>query len=116
MKPYIESREGAKYEFARLTRKQKINIQSKMQEMSEEKLSIEKLEDVIYTLLKYSYPDVTREQFEDILDYNEEEYGFEETYEMLGYIIEDVFTQAGGEISKKENPYLVAKRMERQNK
>ena len=50
---------------------------------------------------------MTKETFDDILDYNVEQYGFVETYEMLGYLVEDVFMSEGG---KKPNPYLEAKR------
>ena len=68
---------------------------------------INNLEKVVKMILQYNYPSLTDEEYEDILDYNEEVYGFQELYEMLGYILEDVFTQASG---GKTNPYLEEKR------
>ena len=104
---YILGRNEVRYELKPLTRRQKIEFAKLMKESKKE--DFEKIEEFAYTLLKFNYPEVTKETFEDILDYNAETYGFEETYEMLGYIIEDVFTQVGG---KKPNPYLEAKREE----
>lgn len=115
MKPYIENKNGVKFEFNTLTRRQKIEIQKEISKVGDENQNVELLEGVIYKLLSFN-TNITKEEFEEILDYNVETYGFNETYEMLGYIIEDVFTQVGGEISKKENPYLQHKRMTQQNK
>lgn len=114
MKPYIENREGVKYEFTPLTRRQRINIQSDIEKLTETK-DIQMIENLVYKVLKFEHTELTKEQFDDMLDFNVEEYGFNETYEMLGYIIEDVFTQVGGETSKKENPYLQSKRVAHQN-
>lgn len=113
MKPYIEDRNGIKYEFNFLNRKQKVIISKLMNNLGEEK-GVEEIENIVFTLLKFNYSNMTRETYEDILDYNEETYGFGELYEMLGYIIEDVFTLVGGETPKKENPYLQMKREQKQ--
>ena len=111
MKPYIENREGVKFEFNALTRKQRIAIQKAVSDLGENK-EIELIEKLVYDLLSFNN-DLSLEEYDDILDYNVETYGFNETYEMLGYIIEDVFTQVGGETVKKENPYLLHKREKR---
>lgn len=117
MKPYIEDRLGNVYNFKALNRKQKVLFSSKLEVLKEKvgEDSIKSLEDLVYSLLVVNYPIVTKEQFEDILDYNAETYGFAETYEILGYIIEDVFTQADGDTTmpKAVNPYLQAKREEK---
>ena len=107
MIPYIENRDGVKYEFKSLTRKQKINVQKLTSNMNKD--SIEEIDNLTYEILKYNYPELTKEQFDDILDYNEETYGFKELYEMMGYILEDVFTQVGGNTTRV-NPYLQYKR------
>lgn len=107
MKPYIETRNGVKYEFNSLTRKQRVIFTQKFKNIGDK--DIEVIEDLVFSLLKFNNPNITQEEYEDILDYNEELYGFAELYEMLGYIIEDVFTQVGTE-AKKVNPYLQAKR------
>lgn len=111
MKPYIETRIGNKYEFSNLTRKQRILLQKEL-EKKENNQNLEFIEDLIYTLLSFNY-NLTKEEYEDVLDYNVETYGFNETYEMLTFIIEDVFTQVGGDTQKKVNPYLQSKREEK---
>ena len=108
MKPYIEKRDGSLIEFNSLTRKQRIELQKEISKVEDNK-DIEFVENLVYKLLTFNN-ELTKEEFDDILDYNAEVYGFNETYEMLGYIIEDVFTQVGGENLKKENPYLQHKR------
>lgn len=108
MKPYLENRVGTKYEISRITRRQKIEVQKMLLSSEEDTTAkINNLEKVVKMILQYNYPSLTDEEYEDILDYNEEVYGFQELYEMLGYILEDVFTQASG---GKTNPYLEEKR------
>lgn len=108
MKPYIENRKGEKLEFNRLNRKQKIKISKLLGKMQNGIEDVEEVENAFYEVLKFNYPEIEREEFEDILDFMEEEYGFTELYETLGCILTDVFTQVGGE--KKVNPYLQMKR------
>ena len=102
---YILGRNERRYELKSLSRRQKIELSNLMKNDNRE--GFEKIENVFYTILKFSYPELNKEEFEDILDYNDECYGFEETYEMINYLIEDVFMSVGG---KKPNPYLEAKR------
>lgn len=109
---YILGREEKRYDFKSLNRRQKIEFTKLLKDS--DKQDFEKVEEYVYTLLKFNYPQITKDEFEDILDYNVDTFGFEETYEMLGYIIEDVFTQVGGD--KKPNPYLEAKREEHKAK
>ena len=103
--PNILGRNGETYELKSLTRRQRIEF-TKIQK-EETKEDFERIENMFYTILQFSYPEMTKETFDDILDYNVEQYGFVETYEMLGYLVEDVFMSEGG---KKPNPYLEAKR------
>lgn len=106
---YIEDRNFIKYEFKKLTRRQKIETTKLVQKIGHD---FEGLEEIAFKLLQYNYPELTKEKYEDILDYNVERYGFNELYEMLGYIINDVFSQVGGE-AKEVHPYLQKKREEK---
>lgn len=106
MRPYIEDREGNKYEFRRLTRREKLNLvknASEIEKASDEK-KIELTDELLYTILQ-TVSSVDHEKFEDMLDYNEEIYGFQQVIELETKIIEWVFTQAGGE-AIKVHPYL----------
>lgn len=105
MKPFIEDRNYNKYEFEKLTRRQKIKVARYFKWISNENL--EEIENAFFELMKVEFNDLTREIYEDILDFNEEVYGFESLYELMGAIIEDVFTQVGGE-TKPVHPYLQA--------
>lgn len=111
MELFIFGRNGERYELKILNRKQKIEIHNLMKDSQEE--NFEKIESLFYTLLKFNNPNLSKEEFEDILDYNCETYGFEETYEMVSYLIEDVFTAKGGD--KIPNPYLMKKKEEKKN-
>ena len=106
MRPYIEDREGNKYEFRRLTRREKINLVKNAREIEEasDDKKIELTDELLYTILQ-TVSSVDHEKFEDILDYNEEIYGFEQVIELETAIISWVFTQAGGE-TIKVHPYL----------
>lgn len=108
MKPYIENRKGEKLEFNVLSRKQKILVSKLLGKMQNGIEDVEEIGKVFYEVLKFNHPQISEEEYEDILDYMEEEYGFAELYEMIGYILTDVFTQVGGD--KKINPYLQMKR------
>lgn len=103
--PYILGRNGERYELKSLSRKQRIEFAKLSKDNGKE--DFDRIEELFLTLLRFSHPNLTNEQYEDILDYNVDEFGFAETYEMLGYLIEDVFMSEGG---KKPNPYLEAKR------
>lgn len=112
-KAYLEDRNGTKWEINSINRKQKIQIQKSMMAISTlgDTEKFEKLEEIMKQIFLFNYPNATDEEFEDILDYNAETYGFGELYEMIGYIIEDVFTQASG--VAKTNPYLEEKRKQK---
>lgn len=112
-KAYLEDRNGTKWEFNSINRKQKIQIQKTLMRMSslDETEKLEKLEEIMKQIFLFNYPNLTDEEFEDILDYNAEAYGFGELYEMIGYILEDVFMQASG--VAKTNPYLEEKRKQK---
>lgn len=108
MELFIEGRNGLRYELKPLNRKEKIEMHD-LTKNSEAMEGFDKIHLMFYKLLKFSYPNMSKEEFEDVLDYNAEMYGFEETYEMIGYLIEDVFTLTGGQV-KSLNPYLMKKR------
>lgn len=112
MIPYIEDRNGIKYEFTKRNRSLLVKMQNKLERLQDDKLSSEDkiatIENIVYELLNYQY-NVSKEEYDDILDYNFEEYGLAGLNELLVYIIEDVFTQVDGE-NTKTNPYLQAKR------
>lgn len=112
-KAYLEDRNGTKWEINSINRKQKIQIQKSMMAIATlgDTEKFEKLEEIMKQIFLFNYPNATDEEFEDILDYNAEAYGFGELYEMIGYIIEDVFTQASG--VAKTNPYLEEKRKQK---
>lgn len=113
MKPYLENRNGEHFEFSKLSRSKKILILDLYQEANETEKQSEKFakfEDICFTILRASYPELTREQFTDILDYNDEVYGFDQLYELLGDAINYVFTQKDGE--KKTHPYLAEAKKE----
>lgn len=109
MKPFIEDRNYNKYEFEKLTRRQKIKVARYLKSINDENL--EEIENAFFELMKVEFNDLTREMYEDILDFNEEVYGVESLYELMGAIIEEVFTQVGGE-TKTVHPYLQAKEEE----
>lgn len=109
----IVTRNGETINLKPLTRKQKIKIGEYIKNNKNDinEMNFEVLDEMFYIILQFNKPEITKEQTEDILDFYSEEYGFEETYEMLSYLIEDLFTIATGE--KKELPYLVEKRKEK---
>lgn len=105
MKPFIEDRNGNKYEFDTLTRRQKLKLANSIKKIDKE--NFEEIEDVFYDLLTLYYPSVNAELYEDILDFNEEKYGFNALYELIGTILGDVFTTASGVV--EIHPYLQEK-------
>lgn len=115
MLPFLEDKYENKYEFKEVNRKMKIALSTIFNQLKEEK-EIEKrfttLENVAYEILKYSYPNLTREEYEVLLDYNENQYGFAELYELLSAGIESAFTRK--DMAKKEHPYLAEKKAQEQ--
>lgn len=105
MQVYIEDRNGKKYFVEKLSRKAKIKLYGLSQKVDENENKFEKIEELFYDVLKMNNPLLTREEYEDILDYNEGLYGFTQLYELIGAFIEEVFTQVGGE-NIKVHPYL----------
>lgn len=106
MKPYIEDRLGNHYVLGNLTRRQKIKLQEIASRAKETTTAqVEMAEEAVFFALSTQYPNLTKEQYEDILDYNEQVYGFAGLYELLGALIESLFTQVGGEASRV-HPYL----------
>ena len=69
---------------------------------------METVEDVFYELFLLNHPNLTKEDYEDILDFNDERYGFEALYELMGTILSDVFTRVGGN-TLQVHPYLQMK-------
>lgn len=104
MRAYIEDRNGNRYEFKSLTRKQKILFNKKFKSVGED---TEQIDEIFINLMKLNYPNISEEEVEDILDYNDEIYGISQTYELVSAILEEVFTQVGGEM--KVHPYLQEK-------
>ena len=105
MKPFIEDRNLNKYEFDTLTRRQKLKLANSIKKMDKE--NPEEIENIFFDLFNIYYPIVTRDEYEDILDFNEEKYGFNALYELISAILGDVFTQASGVL--EVHPYLQAK-------
>lgn len=106
MKPFIEDRNLNKYEFAILNRKQRVRFAQKFSKL--DKADLETVEDVFYELFLLNHPNLTKEDYEDILDFNDERYGFEALYELMGTILSDVFTRVGGN-TLQVHPYLQMK-------
>lgn len=108
MKPYIEDRNGNIYELRRLTRREKLRLMTiadkadKAEEI-EEKLAL--TDEVYYQAVKLAAPSLTKEEFEDILDFNEEKYGFEQLAKLEHASLEWLFTQVGG-LTTAVHPYL----------
>lgn len=105
MRAFIEDRNGIKYEFKRLSRKQKISLSKKLQQAEND---FEKIDEMFTELFIMNYADKTPEFVSDVLDYNEEIYGLEQTYELVSLIIQEVFTQVGTET--RQHPYLQMKK------
>lgn len=106
MKPYIENEAGRRFEISILNRKQKIEIVNLIKNKAPEDL--EAIEELAFKLVKFNYPELSKEEWDEMLDFNERTYGFNELYELLGAMVEDVFTLQGGE--KKVHPYLEMKK------
>ncbi len=104
MKAYIEDRNGNHYEFKNLTRKQKILFSKKFKSVGED---TEEIDRIFADIMKLNYPNISQEEVDDILDYNDEIYGITQTYELVSAILEEVFTQVGGDL--KVHPYLQEK-------
>lgn len=114
MRAYIEDRYGVHYEVKPLTRKQTIIFSNKVRKLEKEKDNeLETIEELSKYLIQSNFPEINDVAFDDMLDFNVETYGFQETYELLGAMVEEVFTSVGGE--KKTHPYL-AERKKEQNK
>lgn len=109
MQVYIEDRNGKKYFVEKLSRKAKIKLYGLSQKVDENENQFEKIEEMFYDVLKMNNPLLTREEYEDILDYNEGLYGFSQLYELIGAFVEEVFTQVGGE-NTMVHPYLAHKK------
>ena len=108
MKPYIEDRNGNIYELRRLTRREKLRLmvlaeKSDKTEKFEEKLAY--TDDAYYQALKLVAPNLTKEEFEDILDFNDEKYGFEQLVKLEQSSLEWLFTRVGG-ATTTVHPYL----------
>ena len=113
MQVYIEDRNGKKYFVEKLSRKAKIKLYGLSQKVEENANKFEKIEEMFYDVLKINHPLLTREEYEDILDYNEGLYGFSQLYELIGAFVEAVFTQVGGE-NIMVHPYLAHKKEQAQ--
>lgn len=113
MKPYIENSLGEKIELNSINRKLKAKVAKELADLKyNTDTQFEIIENTCYDIVKYNHPNMTREEYEASLDYMEQKYGFAELYEILGYVIKDVFTQVGGD--KQISPYLEMKRKEGQ--
>ena len=111
MQVYIEDRNGKKYFVERLTRREKIKLYnfSKMKFSTE--VDLAQIEELFYKVLLLQNPSLTKEEYDDILDYNESLYGFNQLYELIGAFVEEVFTQVGGENTNYPvHPYLAEKK------
>lgn len=118
MKPYLENRKGEKLECKKLTRRENVAYVSKIQEMQKAKDEnnivslVEHLEDIVTFLLAKSYESLSKADIEDIFDYNEEEYGFDQYLELLMYFATEAtsFQKAGGKV----HPFLEQKKKEQE--
>ena len=112
--PYLEDQYQNKYEFKEVNRKAKIHLSGlmkdikKLREDGDTEEVFTKIEELAYAALKGTYPNLTQEEYENLLDFNEKKYGFSQLYELLGEGINSVFTRAGyGE--QVVHPYLKEK-------
>lgn len=106
-KPYLEDRNGKKYEFRRLTRREDCKLMDMQRNMdTDDTTSI--MEETIWFLFNVVHPEVSKEDFVDILDYTYDEYGREIYIELLSSIANDSFQSAGG----KKHPYLEEKKIQ----
>lgn len=101
MKPYIEDRNLTQYEFE-MNRKLFVQLGGELKEVAND---VSKLEDICFAILNNNYH-ITREQYDDILDFNEEELGITGLYELLGAIVETVFTKVDLEQKPIRNLFL----------
>lgn len=108
MQGFLKDRNDKVYEIKGLTRRQKIELQGLIGNIQQ--FSVKDLDKLYFDLLKLSYPNLTQEEYDDLMDYNEEQLGYAQLYEKVGYIVEDVFMQLGGDTKMTQDPYLVAKR------
>lgn len=108
MQGFLKDRNDKVYEIKGLTRRQKIELQGLIGNIQQ--FSVKDLDKLYFDLLKLSYPNLTQEEYDDLMDYNEEQLGYVQLYEKVGYIVEDVFMQLGGDTKMTQDPYLVAKR------
>lgn len=110
MLPFLEDKYGNKYEFKEVSRRAKIRLSSKLKEVQtkgELSEQFDALESIGYDILSKSYENLTREQYEELLDYNEREYGFQALYSIIEAGITGAFTQE--DMEKKVHPYLAEK-------
>lgn len=76
-----------------------------------EKMTIKTIIDANYYILKQTNPNLTMNDFNNILNYESEQIGYSNLVEMLGYIIDELFTQKVGEKENANLPhFLVAMR------
>ena len=111
MKPYLEDRNGNHLEFGRLPRSKKIELFDGMKDLQDTDNTSERfviIDELCYKILKAAHPELTKEEFDNILDYNEELYGFNALYELLGDGVNYVFTQEGATL--RVHPYLQEKK------
>lgn len=106
-KPYLEDRNGKKYEFRRLTRREDCELMDMQRDM-DTKSSSSMVEETIWFLFNVAHPEVSKEEFVDILDYTYDEYGRDVYIELLTSIANDSFQSAGG----KKHPYLEEKKIQ----
>lgn len=108
MQGFLKDRNDRVYEIKGLTRRQKIKLHGLIGNISLS--SAEELDKLYFTLLKMVNPELTQEEYDDMMDYNEALLGYAQLYEKVGYIVTDVFMQLGGDTKMTQDPYLVAKR------
>lgn len=98
MSIYIEDREGNVYSPSKLTHRQKLQFQKNFLSATKEEDNagkIEKVEETAYEILHYAYPDMTKEKYYDMLDYNDEIIGYENVIIVLSEIVSQAFQSTG---------------------
>lgn len=103
MKAYIEDRNGIRYNFRRLTRKETVAIMSMGKEDNESNYEV--IEKRFIEIFKISNPNYNMDLFEtEILNYNFEEIGIVNLLKLMSMVVEEVFQ--GTETNQNKYSFL----------
>lgn len=117
MSIYIEDKEGNVYKPSKLTHKKKLEFQKEfLNEVDGENGAdkIAKVEKIAYEILHCSYPEMTEEKYEEIIEYNDENIGYENVILILSEFVEQAFQSTGTNPNKY--PFLEELRKKQEEK